>query len=261
MSRTMPPLPIAARPTSNCGLTRNTPQAPGAASARAGGSARRSEMKLTSATTAPTGSAISAAVRSRAFRPAWLTTRGSAASRGWSWSWPTSTAWTRRRAPLEQDLGEAAGRGADIDRDKAFGAVAEMVEPGDQLEGAARHITPGRIVDCDRRIGRHDHRRLRRRQPVHRRHGREGWRRVLWLASARGRARPAQGRGEATYRGEPDRGAASSRCGRPGTSPQAPPKPLTPSQPPPFRGRGPCGDGADSAEPVLARTAQTRPSP
>ena len=52
-SRTMPPLPSAFRPTSNCGLTRKTPQAPGSARPSAGGSASFSEMKLRSATTAP----------------------------------------------------------------------------------------------------------------------------------------------------------------------------------------------------------------
>ena len=43
-------MPIAARPASNCGLTSSTARAPGAASARAGGSASLSEMKLTSQT-------------------------------------------------------------------------------------------------------------------------------------------------------------------------------------------------------------------
>ena len=46
----MPPLPIASRPASNCGLTRTMARAPGAASSRAGGKARVSEMKLTSQT-------------------------------------------------------------------------------------------------------------------------------------------------------------------------------------------------------------------
>src|SRR5690606_25117098 len=44
----MPPLPIASRPASNCGFTRNRPLASGAASDNAGGSASISEMKLTS---------------------------------------------------------------------------------------------------------------------------------------------------------------------------------------------------------------------
>ena len=49
-SRSRPPLPIAARPASNCGLTSRIALAPGAASSSAGGSASLSEMKLTSQT-------------------------------------------------------------------------------------------------------------------------------------------------------------------------------------------------------------------
>ena len=49
-SRSRPPLPIAARPASNCGLTSRIALAPGAASSSAGGRASRSEMKLTSQT-------------------------------------------------------------------------------------------------------------------------------------------------------------------------------------------------------------------
>jgi hypothetical protein len=52
-SLSKPPLPMAARPASNCGLTSSTAKAPDAASASAGGSASLSEMKLTSDTTAP----------------------------------------------------------------------------------------------------------------------------------------------------------------------------------------------------------------
>src|SRR6185437_11084123 len=46
-SRTMPPLPMAPLPTSNCGLTRMTAQAPSPTSASARGSASFRLMKLT----------------------------------------------------------------------------------------------------------------------------------------------------------------------------------------------------------------------
>src|SRR5690606_17142552 len=49
-SRSRPPLPIASRPASNCGLTRKRPCAPLSAMASAGGSASFREMKLTSPT-------------------------------------------------------------------------------------------------------------------------------------------------------------------------------------------------------------------
>ncbi len=76
-SRTMPPLPMRSGPTSNCGLTSATRNAPGAASSRAGPSALISEMKLTSAVIAPTGSGTVSRVRRRASRPSSETTRGS----------------------------------------------------------------------------------------------------------------------------------------------------------------------------------------
>src|SRR5262249_49788190 len=46
-SRTIPPLPTPSRPASNCGLTRATSQAPGAARLKATGSTRVRLMKLT----------------------------------------------------------------------------------------------------------------------------------------------------------------------------------------------------------------------
>ena len=49
----MPPLPIAAFPTSNWGLTSSTQKLPGSAWASAGGRASLSDMKLTSLTTPP----------------------------------------------------------------------------------------------------------------------------------------------------------------------------------------------------------------
>ena len=114
----MPPLPTRAGPTSNCGLTSATSAAPGRASASAGGSALASEMNDRSATI-QSGAGTCAAVRSRAFSPSIARTRGSARSAGASWPWPTSTAQTSAAPRLEQHLGEAAGRGAEVERHRA----------------------------------------------------------------------------------------------------------------------------------------------
>ena len=91
-SRTMPPLPMRSGPTSNCGLTSATRNAPGAASSSAGPSALIREMKLTSAVTAPTGSGTVSRVSRRASSPSSDTTRGSDFKLACSWPWPTSAA-------------------------------------------------------------------------------------------------------------------------------------------------------------------------
>ena len=57
------------------------------------------------------------------------------------------------RAAFEQHLGEAAGRGADVERHEALRRIAEAVERGDHLEAAARDVAARRIVERDRRVG------------------------------------------------------------------------------------------------------------
>ena len=47
------------------------------------------------------------------------------------------------RAAREQDLGEAAGRGADIEGDDAGNGKSEMVERRRQLQAAARDVAGG----------------------------------------------------------------------------------------------------------------------
>ena len=59
-----------------------------------------------------------------------------------------------RRAAFQQHLGEAAGRSADIERLAAGGVEAEIVEPGDQLQRRARHVSLRRIIDGDEASGR-----------------------------------------------------------------------------------------------------------
>ena len=135
-SRTMPPLPTASRPNSNCGFTSATSQAPGAASLSAAGSALVRLIKLTSATIAPTGPSMVPASRLLASVPSSATTRGSPRNLTCNWSLPTSTAKTRAPA-LQQHLGEASGRGANIERDEALRVEAEAVQRGCELEPAA----------------------------------------------------------------------------------------------------------------------------
>ena len=48
-----------------------------------------------------------------------------------------------RRTALQQHLGETAGRGADIERHNSGHEEPEMIQRGDQLEGAARDMIVG----------------------------------------------------------------------------------------------------------------------
>ena len=65
-----------------------------------------------------------------------------------------------RRAALDENLGETAGTGADIEDVQPVGPVAEVVQPGDQLQGGTGDVAAGRIERLDRRIDRHHHCRL-----------------------------------------------------------------------------------------------------
>ena len=63
-------------------------------------------------------------------------------------------------AAAQQRLGEAAGRGAEIDGRAAFDRDGELVERGFQLQPGARDIVGGRVVQCDLALGRHVEARL-----------------------------------------------------------------------------------------------------
>ena len=58
-----------------------------------------------------------------------------------------------RRAAVEQHLGEAAGRRADVEGNDAVNGKAEMVERGDQLRGSARDVSVRRARQADGGIG------------------------------------------------------------------------------------------------------------
>ncbi len=48
---------------------------------------------------------------------------------------------------LQQDLGEAAGRRAEIKRQRPGWVETESIQPGNQLERGARDIAAGRVID------------------------------------------------------------------------------------------------------------------
>src|SRR5215216_2211323 len=62
---------------------------------------------------------------------------------------------------LQQQLGEAAGRGADVNGEPARDIDAEMIKRVFQLEGGARYIGLSFIADNDDRTGRYLPRRPR----------------------------------------------------------------------------------------------------
>ena len=70
-----------------------------------------------------------------------------------------------RRAAREQDVGEASGRGADVEADEARRIEREGVERGGKLDPAARRPGVGRL-GFDRRVARNLFRGLLERDPA-----------------------------------------------------------------------------------------------
>ncbi len=103
---------------------------------RQGGEDVASEMKATSIVTRSTVCGTSAAVSARALTPSRTVTRGSLRSRQSSWPWPDVERDHARGAALQQDVGEATGRRADVERAttgasmaKASSAWASLMPP------------------------------------------------------------------------------------------------------------------------------------
>ena len=164
----MPPLPTAARPASNCGLTSATSQAPGAARLSAAGRAKVRLMKLTSATMAVTSSPITGDRGALASVPSRATTLGLTLSLAWSWPAADIHGVDFGRAAGDQHVGEAPGRGADIERHPPLGVEAEGVERRRELDPAARNV--GAALRGSRRSsasGADQHARLQRRHTRH----------------------------------------------------------------------------------------------
>ena len=123
--------------------------------ARAGGSASFSEMKLTSETMksgirpAKIGDGQIAGVQALDHRYTRV-----AANIGMDLAMADIDRRDMGSAALEQDLGEAAGRGADVERFTAGGIEAEMIEPANQLERGARYVALRRIIDGNQALRR-----------------------------------------------------------------------------------------------------------
>ena len=76
-------------------------------------------------------------------------TRGSVRSFQSICPWPTSTADHVPSAALEQDVREAAGRGADVQAGAAGDVDREHVESVRELEPATTHVRVIRFTQCD----------------------------------------------------------------------------------------------------------------
>lgn len=63
-------------------------------------------------------------------------------------------------AAFEQDVGEAAGGGPDIEADAALGRKTEMIEPSGKLQRRARDVILGGVRDRDPGVFRHGRRGL-----------------------------------------------------------------------------------------------------
>ena len=83
---------------------------------------------------------MSAGVRCRALKPSMTTTRGSLRSVQSICPCPTSSATTRGGAALQQDVGEPAGRGADVEALAPVDGDAEGVERVRELQAAAADV-------------------------------------------------------------------------------------------------------------------------
>ena len=97
-------------------------------------------MNHTSTVAMAIGSGSMAAVRVRALARSIETTRGIASQRLGELSATDVERIDPARAALEQDIGEAAGRGAHIERDQTGKVDLEGVERGGQLVPATTHV-------------------------------------------------------------------------------------------------------------------------
>ena len=201
-SLSMPPLPIASRPASNCGLTRKMP-----AGARRGEIERRRQRQLQRDEADVADQQVRRAVRRdrlerkvAGVQPFDAGDAGIGPARPRSiWPWPTSMAvtWAAPRSsstcvkpPVEAPMSSALAAGR---------IEAEMVEPGDQLQRRARHVAcrpDRRSATCARRqkppgrLARRPRRRPSRRRARSRRGRASGWhrgrgRRAIRQASTR----------------------------------------------------------------------------
>ncbi len=84
-------------------------------------------------------------------------TRGSAASRGCSWPWPTSTAYTRAAPAVQEDVGEPPGARPRVQAGSTGAVDAPGLQRRVQLEPAPPHPGMGAVGEPDGRLRRHRH--------------------------------------------------------------------------------------------------------
>ena len=102
-------------------------------------------MKLTSQTIAPSASLKCSGERARASRLSSERTRGSAASSRVELAPPDVDGDHGLRASLEQDVGESAGRGADVETDEPARIERKGVEGGGEFHAAPRSVGVRRV--------------------------------------------------------------------------------------------------------------------
>ena len=136
-SRTTPPLPTRSGPSSNCGLTRAS-SSPSAADACGDGRhhlGERDERDVDGRQDRPRRQLAGIECRERfGARPRRRAGRFAASSR--AGRAPTSSAITRGRAALQQAVGEAAGRGADVEAIESRDVEPERLERVLELDPA-----------------------------------------------------------------------------------------------------------------------------
>ncbi len=146
-SVTMPPLPMCSRPTSNCGLIRITASALGAISASGASSTFSTETKLTSETRRSIGSGIERSVEVAAVHPFEADHPGVVAEALVQLVVADIDGVDPRRAAFQQHLGEAAGRGAEVEAGHPRRLDAAGLETRNELESGARDIAGGGIIE------------------------------------------------------------------------------------------------------------------
>ena len=107
-------------------------------------------MNETSTAASATGSGTSAAVSERALSFSRTTTRGSDAQLRVELAPSDVDRVDARRSPLEQAVGEASGRGPDVETDPAARVEGEVVEGRRELDASARHVGMLGTGDADR---------------------------------------------------------------------------------------------------------------
>ena len=144
-------MPTSSRPASNCGLTRTTTSAPGRSSGTSAGSTCLTEMNDTSIVTHVEGARVLGELfgcqRARV-DPLEHDDAGIAPQLPVELAVADVERDDPRRAAPEQDVGEPAGRGADVERETSGHVDAEDVQRVRELDAAAADV---RMVRLDQR--------------------------------------------------------------------------------------------------------------